>query len=86
MRRFRRNFCVKQPAILCRDGYGTGYTGRGTYLVIELVLRVSGGSAYKYMEDLLSLDACRTPNTDKELPPGLQEIITPLKWQEWDKA
>lgn len=47
---------------------------------------VSGVGAYEYMEDLLSLDACRPPNKDRELPRGLQEIVTPLDWREWDKA
>ena len=37
------------------------------------------------MEDLMKLDACRSPQPII-LPQEMQEIQTPLRWQEWDRA
>ena len=40
---------------------------------------------YPYMEDLMKLDACQSPQPIV-LPQEMQEIWTPLHWQEWDRA
>ncbi len=42
-------------------------------------------AGYQYMEDLLKLDACR-PLTQSSLPEEMKEIITPLRWREWDHS
>ncbi len=37
------------------------------------------------MEDLLQLDACR-PTAPIRLPARMEEVTTPLRWQEWDRC
>lgn len=38
------------------------------------------------MQDLLSLDECRTKSRAYMLPPGLVEINTPLNWTQWEEC
>ena len=37
------------------------------------------------MDDLLELDSCRSAHPIK-LPPGMEQVITPLAWRVWDEA
>ena len=40
---------------------------------------------YKYMEDLVKLDACRA-QVPIHLPEPMREVVTPLDWREWDRC
>ena len=42
------------------------------------------GSWYEYMTELLQLDASH-PRVPVSLPSQLCEVVTPLRWQEWDQ-
>ena len=49
----------------------------------ESALPPTGGSRYQYMDDLMGMDACRS-NTPTRLPEGMEQVESPLDWQEWD--
>ena len=46
---------------------------------------LAGADRYRYMDDLLLLDACR-PSAPVRLPCGLSGVDTPLDWREWDRC
>jgi len=52
--------------------------------MIMAILSIVGWQRYQFMEDLLSMDACRSH--EAALLAYLCQVTTPYRWRSWDQA